>query len=410
MPGPFNTSKPHSGDNWRMPAELAGAIIEVAREHRTGALQPDLQERSAYSDLAVVSVKNMTGGSLPRFSVVGLDAPIFDPTLGDDALAAFQSFVGFHAVVPTLAGYEGYYGILLEPLGDGAIGTAAVSGVVPVRLNVISPGDEWAEVSDGLTSCLQTGPTGSAQILWRQAGAGPMWGVVRLTTTRLRTFVAMIHATGPNGEADTTDQRYWVRAQTIGDTTIPLHEYQFYENTADYYWGLATNLAELPTGTHHLKPGTFVLVTEMALREGAPTIHGWSAGTAYVFSDRGPAQPNPLLDGTVHSDTAAVAPVAGDLVYGNGTPQWDRKPRGNDKDLLQTSGTSLVWNSLAAILAGAGGVSGTFYPVVGLRVNGTDIQAQNQEITVVNGLITSIGDVSAWFSWTTGTICGSGGS
>jgi hypothetical protein len=154
--------------------------MAMGREHRMGNLAPDLQERSAGDDLSVILVKNTSGGALPRYAVVGLDEPIIDPAGGDEALATFQGHPGLCVVVPVDPDHVGRFAVLLEPVGDRGLGTAAVAGVVPVRLDVQDAGDGWAEVADGIIASLKTGPAGSAQILWKQAGTGPLWGMVRL--------------------------------------------------------------------------------------------------------------------------------------------------------------------------------------------------------------------------------------
>jgi hypothetical protein len=195
-------------------------------------------------------------------------------------------------------------------------------------------------------------------------------------------------------------------------------------------------------------------INQMALN-GSVAAQGGGGG--------GGEPPNALLDGHVHSDTIAHAPAAGDLVYADGTGKWDGLgvgaaadiltvvgglpawfTHGADQDLLMMNGGgSLGWFSKGAnesilvtqagnlgwfgpgnngdmltVQAGAlawtpapaapSGATGGFVAVVGLRVDGNDLQAQTQSVTVENGLITEIGDVSDWFTWHTGTDCSGG--
>lgn len=45
------------------------------------------------------------------------------------------------------------------------------------------------------------------------------------------------------------------------------------------------------------------------------------------------------LLGTLHSDTVPAAPVAGDMIYANSTPNWARLPKGTNGQIIrQTSG------------------------------------------------------------------------
>jgi hypothetical protein len=182
MPGPYNTGKPHAGDHWRIPADVAAAMLDVTRAHRTGELSPDLSEQTAHDDLATIMVKNMTGDSvpLPQFFVVGLEEPVFSPDEGGTGLFAFWQMTAMTGVVPLLPKHAGRYAILQEPLGDQQIGVAAIAGATPVRLQVVAETDEYADIWNGYDIGLQTGPTGTARILWKQKGTGNLWGIVLL--------------------------------------------------------------------------------------------------------------------------------------------------------------------------------------------------------------------------------------
>jgi len=50
-----------------------------------------------------------------------------------------------------------------------------------------------------------------------------------------------------------------------------------------------------------------------------------------------------LLNGSEHGDTAAGTVVAGDLVYGNNTPKWDRLPKGTDGHVLTLASGLPSW-------------------------------------------------------------------
>jgi hypothetical protein len=56
--------------------------------------------------------------------------------------------------------------------------------------------------------------------------------------------------------------------------------------------------------------------------------------------------PNALLDGSVHSDTAAQVVARGALVIGNSTPKWDRLPIGAASTLLRSDGLDPSWGKV----------------------------------------------------------------
>lgn len=120
----------------------------------------------------VILVKNDSGNGVGRFGVLGLDEPLFDP---DDSESAFLNNFAHVGVTPAAA-HEGNFCVTLEPINDGKIGRAVVSGIVPVRLDVT---DEltnlkycFADISVGSTTALVAGYSGAAAIVWKASGSG----------------------------------------------------------------------------------------------------------------------------------------------------------------------------------------------------------------------------------------------
>lgn len=79
------------------------------------------------------------------------------------------------------------------------------------------------------------------------------------------------------------------------------------------------------------------------------------AGSTITIAASGGSGAHALLDGSVDSDTHAAAVHAGDLVYGNATPLWDRLPVGSNGQVLQVSGGAPAWGAAPshALLDGA---------------------------------------------------------
>ncbi|MEX2670934.1 MAG: hypothetical protein WD294_02365 [Phycisphaeraceae bacterium] len=174
--------KVQPGQPLRIPASTFNTFIDAAREHR--ARQHTVSVAAGRSvgghTPSVVPVRNDTGVDFTnRFRIVGLDEPIYDRS---ENPAGFDNHIAFKAVTPSLPEHTGRFGILLEPVREGGIAKAIVHGVCQVRISVPAGGESHrlAEVDDGDTNTLSAGPGGSASILWKEAGIGTKWAIVRL--------------------------------------------------------------------------------------------------------------------------------------------------------------------------------------------------------------------------------------
>ncbi len=130
-----------------------------------------------FAQSGVILVRNDSGASRGRFSVLGIDDSILDPA---HALPAFQSRVALSGILPDEEEHVGRWVVTLEPLAAGAIGRAVASGIVAARVNVLDVNAQFAEIEDGNATRLQAATSGTAQIVWRQSGAGTKWAVIRI--------------------------------------------------------------------------------------------------------------------------------------------------------------------------------------------------------------------------------------
>ena len=125
-------------------------------------------------NVSLCLVRNDSGADRDQFAVLGLNGPII--TAADD-LAEFKSLVTFKGITPVAGTHEGKYCVLLEPLASGKIGSAAIAGVVPVRLTGTQ--QDWAEIANGVTT-LASGSSGSARVLYQESGTSQRWALVRI--------------------------------------------------------------------------------------------------------------------------------------------------------------------------------------------------------------------------------------
>jgi hypothetical protein len=96
-------------------------------------------------------------------------------------LSEFQNQVAFRGITPTTAAHAGKFVVCLDPIADGHIGRAWVSGVCHVQVNIQDSADTHCDVKNNDRTMLQSGRSGPARILFREsAGAGTKWCVVRL--------------------------------------------------------------------------------------------------------------------------------------------------------------------------------------------------------------------------------------
>lgn len=120
--------------------------------------------------------RNQTGGDLTDdFNIVGIDGPVF--THSDNA-DEFKYRWALDAVDP-VSTYEQCWGIVPGPVASGEIARGIIGGVSPVQIEVTDSDHEWAKITAGDSSKLTSAMTGSANILWKEAGTGTLWGLVR---------------------------------------------------------------------------------------------------------------------------------------------------------------------------------------------------------------------------------------
>jgi len=165
------------GQPLRIRAATWNAVLDAAEDYQ----RRQLTETGGRSPIARpylgLPVSNDTGLDLDRFSVVGLDGPVFGP---DDNQEEFDNNPVFSGVTPQEGVHAGLYAILADALRAGDIGDAILVGVARVAVDVSDESHGWAEIADGDCSKLVSASSGSAQILWAEPGTGLKDALVRL--------------------------------------------------------------------------------------------------------------------------------------------------------------------------------------------------------------------------------------
>jgi hypothetical protein len=175
MSNPFQ--KVQAGQKIEFSATAWNAFLDAAIKVRNGAFRVASEAGPELPQPSIIRVRNDTGAALGRFNVVGLGAPLILPATSQ---AGFLQAVAVGGAVPTVD-HLGRFGVLLEPLRNGAIGRAWAVGVCPVKLIVPNNEDHGAaDVTVGSATTLTARPGGSAQVLWRAGGSGEQWALVRI--------------------------------------------------------------------------------------------------------------------------------------------------------------------------------------------------------------------------------------
>jgi len=188
-----------SGEKVVLPAGLLNAWTAAAEAGASGrGAAASRPPRSMY-DPSLFFVRNDTGYDLDRFSILGISSTIIGESVDSDE---FKSRPAFTGATPATASHTGRFVVTIEPLVDGAIGRAVASGVVPVKVDMDSASDTYAEIANGQRGYLSSSSTdGSARILYAESGTGQKWALVRIGG-------AAAAAAAPDEYAATADEVY----------------------------------------------------------------------------------------------------------------------------------------------------------------------------------------------------------
>ena len=214
--------KVKSGDPLVVPAQTFNSFVDAARDFQGRRQNQGSSQQQAFYPSGIVPVKNASGSDLGRFSVLGLDGPVYTPSDNEDE---FVNHVALSGSTPDEADHLGGFCVLMEPLADGAIGRACILGVCPVKVDVVDADHPYADIKDGDSGQLESGWSGAARILWKEAGTGSKWAYVGLGAGSDRaqfqaTVIAQPGSHGgeytlrPTGQVDDTND---FQAQRIGE-------------------------------------------------------------------------------------------------------------------------------------------------------------------------------------------------
>lgn len=166
------------GDKAVIAAAAWNACLDAAEAYKGGSLAPRTPGKPGFRQADIVLVKNASGSDVSRFGVLGISGVVFTPT---DSLPSFQNQVSVAGVTPTTTSHVGKFVIALDPIPNGKIGRAWISGVCQVQVDISNTTHKFCDVRNSDRTKLASSVYGSARILYSEgSGTGTKWCVVRL--------------------------------------------------------------------------------------------------------------------------------------------------------------------------------------------------------------------------------------
>ena len=177
--------KVQQGDPLKIPAEAWNALIDLSQHEKNNRHNQQFKDEGSIRQTTLAKVRNQTGFDLDRFSIVALGTPIITP---EDNLTEFARQVSFQGLAPSLdTGPR--FGVLLEPLKNNLIGTAAIAGCVIARVSVGAFVYNAVETIAGQHGFLRSVPHGPASLVWIESTGAIRWAVIRFDDSNYEEIV-----------------------------------------------------------------------------------------------------------------------------------------------------------------------------------------------------------------------------
>ena len=181
------------GAEFQISSTAQNTLMDVAQRAYGNAGQSVAAASGLGGGHVVCRVLNNSGAAVGRFGILGLGGIAITPT---ENLADFQSNPVILGAAPASPTHVGRFAIALEPINAGIVGRCILSGVSVCQVNMAVSGQQWAEVLDSDATQLQSGQTGTAQILYAESGTGTKWAIVRIGTVRVGVLFVLVKSNG----------------------------------------------------------------------------------------------------------------------------------------------------------------------------------------------------------------------
>jgi hypothetical protein len=204
--------KVQAGQSLEISATVWNALIDVTQRAKLSQHDRNDSSQPASRQANHALVRNLTGFDLARFAVIELGTPMITPS---DNELEFKNRTSFSGLLPS-AFTGARFGVTLAPIASGAIGTAAVAGIVPVRLAVGTLPYACAAPIPGM-GILQSVPHGPATVLWMESMGSPRWAIIRFDPSN---FEEIVYITSNSPDEDGFYPANVQRYDTVSRTWI----------------------------------------------------------------------------------------------------------------------------------------------------------------------------------------------
>ncbi len=196
------------GDALDLSSQTYNDFIDAAEWVKAhGALGGSIKPGSAsgrQKTADIVKVRNGGSETFNQFDVVGLREMLFDPSDEDTVVEWKQNPPTFDVGRPRCEDVA-KFAILLEPIVEGEVGLAVISGAVQVLVEIVDELDEFADITPLDRTKLSSVEDGSAQILLKEsAGTGEKLCLVRLSNAASSDVCISTSTTSPPTTTGTT--------------------------------------------------------------------------------------------------------------------------------------------------------------------------------------------------------------
>jgi len=194
------------------------ALLKREAQHRNENSRDEAAWSKLHRQAGVIFILNDSGTDQDRFAVLGIDkdSAAIDPTTDEGKDRSVLT-----GVMPDVDVHLGRFVLLVEPIKQGEIGKAVVTGITACQLSVDREWHDRADIIDGDALLLKSSTNGAATILWKEAAGVTRWAIVRLCNRYEEEFKAKVVAReSVRGEYDQWQNkwRYTVVEQTLSFT------------------------------------------------------------------------------------------------------------------------------------------------------------------------------------------------
>lgn len=151
------------------------SMVEFAAEGRYA----EAGGQAAVNGSRVVLIKNSTGTDVSRWEILGISGLLYMPTQNASQFRRRELLVASASL--SHASHFARFAVAQQPIDNGTIGRAVISGLTRCKVNVRDADHRFADVYKSTTKVkLDSADYGSARIIAAESGTGEKWALVEI--------------------------------------------------------------------------------------------------------------------------------------------------------------------------------------------------------------------------------------